>query len=41
MLEYTLEPAEAGTDAGRHAERLRVARELWPVPVAIGARGDA
>ena len=42
MLEYTLEPAEPGTDAGRHAERLRgLARELWPVPVAAGARGDA
>jgi 3-hydroxyacyl-[acyl-carrier-protein] dehydratase len=42
MLEYTLEPAEPGTDAGRHAERLHVlARELWPVPVAAGARGDA
>ena len=42
MLEYTLEPAEPGSDAGRHAERLRsLARELWPAPVASGAAGDA
>jgi len=42
MLEYTLEPAAAGTDAGRHAERLRaLVRELRPAPVATGARGEA
>jgi len=42
MLDYTLEPAEPGTDAGRHAERLRaLVRELRPAPVGSGARGDA
>src|SRR5262245_43927227 len=42
MLGYTLEPAEPGTDAGRHAERLRaLVRELRPAPVGSGARGAA
>ena len=40
VLEYTLEPAVPGTDAGRHAERLvALARELGHEPAATGARG--
>jgi 3-hydroxyacyl-[acyl-carrier-protein] dehydratase len=39
-LEYTLEPAEPGTDAGQRAERLRaLARELRQAPVEIATRG--
>jgi 3-hydroxyacyl-[acyl-carrier-protein] dehydratase len=39
-LEYTLEPVEPGTDAGRQAERLRaLARELRQAPVEIATRG--
>jgi 3-hydroxyacyl-[acyl-carrier-protein] dehydratase len=39
-LEYTLEPAEPGTDAGRRAERLRaLARVLRQAPVEIATRG--
>jgi len=35
-LEYALEPAGPGTQAGRHAERLRaLARELQRAPVGI------
>ena len=39
-LEYTLQPAEPGTEAGQHAERLRaLARELPGGPVEM-TRGD-
>ncbi|MGH7302911.1 MAG: 3-hydroxyacyl-ACP dehydratase FabZ family protein [Candidatus Rokuibacteriota bacterium] len=39
-LEYTVQPAEPGTEAGRHAERLRaLARELLGAPVEI-TRGE-
>lgn len=38
VLEFELERAEPGTDAGRHAERLRaLARELEPTSAAAGA----
>ena len=37
-LEYTLEAAQPGTDAGRHAERLgALARRLQGAPVEIAA----
>jgi 3-hydroxyacyl-[acyl-carrier-protein] dehydratase len=40
-LEYVLEPAEAGTEAGRHAEGLRaLARELQQAPVGVATRAD-
>ena len=40
-LEYALEPAEPGTEAGRLADALRtLARELRPVPVGVAARAD-
>jgi 3-hydroxyacyl-[acyl-carrier-protein] dehydratase len=39
-LEYALEPAEPGTEAGWHAERLRaLARELRQAPIEVASRG--